>query len=254
MIRLGELLKLAGVVGSGGEAKALLASTEVLRQRRAGEPARAAAARRRRGPPRRRRAARQPPSRAAAPADDPDQPLLREGALGARARRDRLRRGAPRAGHATAIVSRRAGGHGTLPVLICEDGCWPSPRRSCAGPTPGCRRRRACSRTATPRSRDCAGGSTTASAPTRAGSCTRTCSRTGAHAALQRRGRAGVGGPGDARPVAGRDALGGARAGNRHRHGGAGHAARAGRLRRDRRAAGATDAATCAATASRPPT
>jgi ribosome-associated protein len=30
MIRLGELLKLAGVVGSGGEAKALLASTEVL--------------------------------------------------------------------------------------------------------------------------------------------------------------------------------------------------------------------------------
>ena len=30
VIRLGELLKLAGVVGSGGEAKALLASTEVL--------------------------------------------------------------------------------------------------------------------------------------------------------------------------------------------------------------------------------
>jgi ribosome-associated protein len=30
MIRLGELLKLAGVVDSGGEAKALLASTEVL--------------------------------------------------------------------------------------------------------------------------------------------------------------------------------------------------------------------------------
>jgi ribosome-associated protein len=30
MIRLGELLKLAGVVDSGGEAKALLASTGVL--------------------------------------------------------------------------------------------------------------------------------------------------------------------------------------------------------------------------------
>ena len=30
MIRLGELLKLAGVVATGGEAKALLASTEVL--------------------------------------------------------------------------------------------------------------------------------------------------------------------------------------------------------------------------------
>jgi ribosome-associated protein len=30
MIRLGELLKLAGVVDSGGEAKAMLASTEVL--------------------------------------------------------------------------------------------------------------------------------------------------------------------------------------------------------------------------------
>jgi ribosome-associated protein len=30
MIRLGELLKLAGVVGTGGEAKHLLASTEVL--------------------------------------------------------------------------------------------------------------------------------------------------------------------------------------------------------------------------------
>ena len=30
VIRLGELLKLAGVVDSGGEAKALLASTEVL--------------------------------------------------------------------------------------------------------------------------------------------------------------------------------------------------------------------------------
>jgi len=29
MIRLGELLKLAGVVGTGGEAKLLLASTEV---------------------------------------------------------------------------------------------------------------------------------------------------------------------------------------------------------------------------------
>ena len=29
MIRLGELLKLAGVVGTGGEAKHLLASTEV---------------------------------------------------------------------------------------------------------------------------------------------------------------------------------------------------------------------------------
>ena len=29
MIRLGELLKLAGVVGTGGEAKYLLASTEV---------------------------------------------------------------------------------------------------------------------------------------------------------------------------------------------------------------------------------
>ena len=29
MIRLGELLKLAGVVGTGGEAKGLLASTEV---------------------------------------------------------------------------------------------------------------------------------------------------------------------------------------------------------------------------------
>jgi ribosome-associated protein len=29
-IRLGELLKLAGLVGSGGEAKALLASTAVL--------------------------------------------------------------------------------------------------------------------------------------------------------------------------------------------------------------------------------
>jgi ribosome-associated protein len=29
MIRLGELLKLAGVVGTGGEAKALLASTPV---------------------------------------------------------------------------------------------------------------------------------------------------------------------------------------------------------------------------------
>jgi ribosome-associated protein len=30
VIRLGELLKLAGVVGTGGEAKHLLASTEVL--------------------------------------------------------------------------------------------------------------------------------------------------------------------------------------------------------------------------------
>jgi ribosome-associated protein len=30
MIRLGELLKLAGVVSTGGEAKALLASVEVL--------------------------------------------------------------------------------------------------------------------------------------------------------------------------------------------------------------------------------
>ena len=30
MIRLGHLLKIAGVVDSGGEAKALLASTEVL--------------------------------------------------------------------------------------------------------------------------------------------------------------------------------------------------------------------------------
>jgi ribosome-associated protein len=30
MIRLGELLKLAGVVATGGEAKLLLASTEVL--------------------------------------------------------------------------------------------------------------------------------------------------------------------------------------------------------------------------------
>ena len=30
MIRLGELLKLAGVVGTGGEAKQLLATTEVL--------------------------------------------------------------------------------------------------------------------------------------------------------------------------------------------------------------------------------
>jgi ribosome-associated protein len=30
VIRLGELLKLAGVVESGGEAKAMLASTEVL--------------------------------------------------------------------------------------------------------------------------------------------------------------------------------------------------------------------------------
>jgi ribosome-associated protein len=30
VIRLGELLKLAGVVGTGGEAKMLLASTEVL--------------------------------------------------------------------------------------------------------------------------------------------------------------------------------------------------------------------------------
>ncbi len=30
MIRLGELLKLAGIAGTGGEAKALLASTAVL--------------------------------------------------------------------------------------------------------------------------------------------------------------------------------------------------------------------------------
>jgi ribosome-associated protein len=30
MIRLGQLLKLAGVVGAGGEAKALLASVQVL--------------------------------------------------------------------------------------------------------------------------------------------------------------------------------------------------------------------------------
>jgi ribosome-associated protein len=30
MIRLGQLLKLAGVVGSGGELKALLADTDVL--------------------------------------------------------------------------------------------------------------------------------------------------------------------------------------------------------------------------------
>ena len=30
MIRLGELLKLAGIAGTGGEAKALLASTVVL--------------------------------------------------------------------------------------------------------------------------------------------------------------------------------------------------------------------------------
>ena len=30
MIRLGQLLKLAGIVGSGGELKALLADTDVL--------------------------------------------------------------------------------------------------------------------------------------------------------------------------------------------------------------------------------
>ena len=50
VIRLGELLKLADVVGSGGEAKALLMTTEVLvngelenrrgRQRRAGDEVR----------------------------------------------------------------------------------------------------------------------------------------------------------------------------------------------------------------------
>ena len=44
MIRLGQLLKLAGVVGAGGEAKALLASVPVLRERRAGDPARPSAA------------------------------------------------------------------------------------------------------------------------------------------------------------------------------------------------------------------
>ena len=45
MIRLGELLKLAGVVGTGGEAKLLLASDRGARQRGAREPARAALAR-----------------------------------------------------------------------------------------------------------------------------------------------------------------------------------------------------------------
>ena len=34
------------------------------------------------------------------------------------------------------IVSKRAGGHGTLPVLFCEAGTLLSPRRSCASPRP----------------------------------------------------------------------------------------------------------------------
>ena len=49
MIRLGQLLKLAGVVGGGGEVKALLAEGIVTRERRAGGPARPSAAPRRLG-------------------------------------------------------------------------------------------------------------------------------------------------------------------------------------------------------------
>ena len=68
------------------------------------------------------------------------------------------------------IVSKRAGGHGTLPVLICEVGrARASRRRSCATPTRTCARRSGCSRTARTGSPRCAASSTPGSAPTGAG-------------------------------------------------------------------------------------
>src|SRR5215213_7542686 len=57
--------------------------------------------------------------RPARPRHDPDQPLLREGAVGAGPRRRRLR-GAPPPARA-ASGGGRAGGH-TAPVLVCPQG------------------------------------------------------------------------------------------------------------------------------------
>ena len=68
------------------------------------------------------------------------------------------------------IVSKRAGGHGTLPVLVCEIGVLarvggdPALRR----PAPA-RSRSGCSRTARTRSPRSAASSTPGSAPTGAG-------------------------------------------------------------------------------------
>src|SRR5207245_7362877 len=58
--------------------------------------------------------------RRAAAHHDPDQPLLREGALGARARRPQLSRGAPRAGRAPP-GGAGAGGGRTVPVLVTPE-------------------------------------------------------------------------------------------------------------------------------------
>ena len=190
-----------------------------------------------------------------APAHDPDQPLLREGALGARAGRARLPRGAPRPGRQPdRVPARRRPRHAARADLRGgrARGVRGDPalrRRPPAEASGGCSPTAHRTITALCRELDAGLGP-----DGRRLIYAHMLPRKQLMLALQRRRRAALGGPDDARAVPGRLALGRARARGAPRHARARPPARARGVRRRSPSGSPTGARTCSASASRPPT
>ena len=185
-----------------------------------------------------------------APRHDPDQPLLREGPLGARARRARLRRGAARPGRAPVRrAARRRRHHGPRPGHG-RRASSPSRSGSSATPTRTCRPSCGCS-PAMPRSSCCRWLDAGLGPDAGALIYKHMLPRPRADAALQQPGRPGVGSARDERALPGRRALGAPRAQRSPRP----TTPRSCSPPSTRSPSGSpTAAVTCAATASPPPT